>query len=174
MPPPYFRRLSRSPSRPNRRTTRLWLARYSRPLVLLCLIVGAVLTIQLALAPLKPFHNPREHRHPVPTRTPTRYRGRVPIVDREKYEEVEARMRYYVDMEGGDPSFEEWSLPPNPYSPPKVTAIPEAPLRSRAVELWPNAKADSLLCPSLSGCRFLLPTWYECMFSQFGKTDSKI
>jgi hypothetical protein len=98
---------------------------------------------------------------PLPKRSPTRYLGVIPIVDREKYEEVEARMKY-AQLDSGDRNFEEWNAPPNPFSPPKVTGIPEPRIRALpiATELWPDEKADSQFCPVHSGCRFLLPVWY--------------
>lgn len=160
--PRYSKPLPDSPTRHRPRTLRLCIsARSCRQLVLACLALSAILSILLAFSPLKHFRHRRKVSIPAPHRTPTRYRGRVPILDREKYEEVEARMQYYIDIEGRDPNFEDWTVPPNPLSPPKVTTVPEMPTRSKtkAVELWPNEKADSQLCPASSGCRFLLPAW---------------
>lgn len=134
-------------------------ARFGRQLVLVFFILTTVVCLLLQLLSLKGSRHRREVPPLVPRRTPTRYRGLVPILDREKYEEVEARMQYYVQRENREPDIEDWTVLQNPLSPPKVTSIPEMRSRTTAVELWPNEKADLQLCPSLSGCRFLLPTW---------------
>lgn len=161
--PRYSRTRSGSPSLHRPRRLHIWMpARFGRQLVLVFFVIAIVSCLLLQLSSLNGSHHRRELSLSAPSRTPTRYRGLVPILDREKYEEVEARMQYYVETESNYPLLDEWTVPQNPLSPPKVTTIPEIPTRSRttAVELWPNQKADIRICPSLSGCRFLLPTWY--------------
>jgi len=140
------------------RLSRLWTS--LRLIVTLCIIVAVMCSIRSATNPLRASVAHIKDDLPLPSRSPTRYRGLVPIVDREKYEEVEGRMKYHAQHDGGDPNFEEWNAPPNPFSPPQVTEIPE-PRRPAPVELWPDERADSHFCPVHSGCRFLLPTWYE-------------
>lgn len=140
--------------------------RSRRPLALCCLLVLVGFTVHFASRPslLGARNTQNIALKTVPTRTPTRFRGNVPIVDREKLAEVEARMQYQVMMEddgSGYSNYEEWAVPPNPDSPPKITAIPEPPRKSKqdALELWPNSKADEDICPGQTPCRLLLPIW---------------
>ena len=92
-----------------------------------------------------------------PARSPTRYRGKVPIVDRQKLAEIESHFLYKAALEG----FTVWDPPDNPHSPPKITEIPE-PTRKIILNdhrILPNEIADKSLCPDLFPCRLLLPTW---------------
>lgn len=132
-----------------------------RPLAVILVLFMALYSLYNAFHNLKSLQKFHRIALTIPTRSPTRYRGSVPIVDRDKYAEVEARMEYHANLEGGNPNYQEWILPPNPLSPPKITAIPE-PLRNskhHALEFWSNEKADFQLCRETSGCRLLLPTW---------------
>lgn len=132
-----------------------------RPLAVILVAFLALYSLYISFHNLKSLQKLHQIALTAPTRSPTRYRGSVPIVDREKYAEVEARMEYHANLEGGNPNYQEWILPPNPLSPPKITAIPE-PLRkskNHALELWSNEKADFQLCRETSGCRLLLPAW---------------
>lgn len=158
-----LRELYRFSSSRKFRRSRSWTS--IRLLAVLAIFISILFSIRVVTNPLRASLTRKKVELPLPTRSPTRYRGSVPIVDREKYEEVEARMRYYAQYDGGDPNFEEWIAPPNPFSPPKVTGIPEPP--RPATELWSDQKADSQFCPVHSGCRFLLPVWYDA--SQIGK-----
>lgn len=167
-PEPYPRAISPSSGRPHLPRRGAWMPhlknrvlRGFRPIAIICIVFTAVFSVHRAFFSLATYKTHRKISLTEPTRSPTRYRGGVPIVDREKLAEVEDRMAYYAHLDGGDPNFREWVLPPNPYSPPKVTAIPEPPRKSKthALELWPDEKADMQLCHEKTGCRLLLPTW---------------
>lgn len=129
-----------------------------RPLILLLLVFVAIFSLYITFQNLKTLQKLHDIALTIPTRSPTRYSGNVPIVDRAKYAEVEARMGYHAHLEGIE-NYQEWVLPPNPMSPPKITAIPEPSrkLKNHVLELWPNEKSDSQLCHETNGCRLLLP-----------------
>ncbi|KAF8339818.1 uncharacterized protein EI90DRAFT_3037868 [Cantharellus anzutake] len=93
-----------------------------------------------------------------PIRSPTRYSGRVPIVDRQKLAEIESHFLYNVMMDG----IPVWDPPDNPRSPPKITEVPQPTgqiVLNNHHRIVPNKFADGLLCPDVVPCRLLVPTW---------------
>ena len=110
-------------------------ARHAIILTVLFIIFLSAFHTAPASSSTKKLYSPK--RHSPPKRSPTRYHGSVPIVDRAKLAEIEARLLHAIVDRDSDPDFDVWGVPSNPESPPKVTEIPRASSKRRPKTLPP-------------------------------------
>jgi hypothetical protein len=99
--------------------------RSARHAIILAVLIIIFLSASFTAPSSSNIQKPRSSRlHSRVKRTPTRYHGSVPIVDRAKLAEVEARMQHAIVDRDNNPDFDLWDAPSNPNSPPKLTELP--------------------------------------------------